>query len=469
MSTPSTKPLTAAEKRKITLAAKAEQEKREQAAFEAECKKNPGGRKAKVKANEKAVWKLDQSEASRKRTLSETAPAAEFILLICFLPVEQPVPAPKVKASTTGRKYVPATLDDSDDPAPKAAKPLYIDFTKIVPATIKSKSTSTKVKAVVTKGLKALAGVKSRAAKVGKAAAKKPRVIAESASEDEEAVSSEENSTDVTKSDKSDGEDVRYVSPNEDEFQSEVADDEVDDNSDIDVEMKGQHGSESAHELFDSDNESIEIDKPRVKSKGQASRQGSVHELIESDNESIEIDKPRVKSKGKARREEKSEPDTDDTFSDAPRRVVFIDDSDSEMPLSVAKSAVSLRSGRSSAASWSSGQDLRIPDSDAEEDVAPSIVLPPKKKGKSVSRKNQAYGGDDMRLHEVIAKSLSTIPADTSDRRRSTGSEQDMVIDSKAVDSDGESRPAPKKVRKVSAARQKQAGEKKKRRWERIP
>ncbi|KAJ7336230.1 hypothetical protein DFH08DRAFT_284608 [Mycena albidolilacea] len=126
------------------------------------------------------------------------------------------------------------------------------------------------------------------------------------------------------------------------------------------------------------------------------------------------------------------------------------------MPLSVVKSAVSLRSGRSSAASWSSGQDLRVPDSDAEEDVAPSIVLPPKKKGKSVSRKNQAYGGDDMRLHEAIAKSLSTIPVDTSDRRRSTGSEQDMVIDSKVVDSDGESRPAPKKVRKVSAARQKQ-------------
>jgi hypothetical protein len=158
---------------------------------------------------------------------------------------------------------------------------VYIDFTKIVPATIKSKSTSTKVKAVVTKGLKALAGgkrpsssyldvtqnclclVKSRAAKVGKAAAKKPRVIAESASEDEEAISSEENSTDVTKSDQSDGEDVRDVSPNEDEFQSEVsghshrlfpllitlqvphvvsgkskvADDEVDDNSDIDVEV----------------------------------------------------------------------------------------------------------------------------------------------------------------------------------------------------------------------------------------
>ncbi|KAJ7789677.1 hypothetical protein B0H14DRAFT_2626978 [Mycena olivaceomarginata] len=239
MSTPSTKPLTAAEKRKITLAAKAEQEKREQAAFEAESKsfflgprghlanahrpfpeKNPGGRKAKVKANEKAVWKLDQSEASRKRTLSETAPAAEVVKKARgtkdTATVEQPVPAPKVKASTTGRKYVPATLDDSDDPAPKAAKPLYIDFTKIVPATIKSKST-----------------MKSRAAKV--------------ASEDEEAVSSEENSTDVTKSDQSDGEDVRDVSPNEDEFQSEVphvvsgkskvADDEVGDNSDIDVEV----------------------------------------------------------------------------------------------------------------------------------------------------------------------------------------------------------------------------------------
>ncbi|KAJ7817634.1 hypothetical protein B0H13DRAFT_1922818 [Mycena leptocephala] len=189
---------------------------------------------------------------------------------------------------------------------------LYIDFTKLVPTKVKSK-TSTKVKAVVAKGLKALAGVKSRAAKAGKAAA----------SEDEEAVSSEENSNSTDpKSDQSDGEDAHDVSPNEDEFQTEVphiisgnskvADDEEGDNSDVDVEMKGKHGS--ARELFDSDNESIEIDKPRVKSKGQAGRHDSAHEVI---------DKPRVKSKGRARRQEKSEPDTDDTFPDVPpsRRV----------------------------------------------------------------------------------------------------------------------------------------------------
>ncbi|KAF8133577.1 hypothetical protein K438DRAFT_1787453 [Mycena galopus ATCC 62051] len=241
--------------------------------------------------------------------------------------------------------------------------------------------------------------VKSRAAKTGKAAAKNPRVIAESASEDEEAVSSEENSNSTDpKSDQSDGEDAHDVSPNEDEFQTEVphivsgkskaADNEEGDNSDVDVEMKSQHGS--VHELFNSDNESIEIDKPRVKSKGQARRHDSAHDVIDSDNESIEIDKPRVKAKGKARRQDKSEPDTDDTFPDAPRRVVFIDDSDAEMPAS--KSGFSHRSGRSSAASWSSGQDLRVPDSDAEEDLPPSILLPPKKKGKSISRKKQAYG-----------------------------------------------------------------------------
>ncbi|KAF8144741.1 hypothetical protein K438DRAFT_1873215 [Mycena galopus ATCC 62051] len=124
------------------------------------------------------------------------------------------------------------------------------------------------------------------------------------------------------------------------------------------------------------------------------------------------------------------------------------------MPAS--KSGFSHRSGRSSAASWSSGQDLRVPDSDAE-DLPPSIVVPPKKKGKSVSRKNQAYDSDDMPLHEAIAKGLSTIPVDTSDRRHSTGSEAEIVIDSEASESGGDGKPAPKKVRKVSAARQKQA------------
>ncbi|KAJ6556943.1 hypothetical protein B0H10DRAFT_2201489 [Mycena sp. CBHHK59/15] len=86
--------LTPAEKRKITLAAKAEKARQEQAAFVAESKA-AGGRKAKLDAKQNAVWNVDQP-TSRKRTLS-TAQVSE---------------KPKKP-----RESKPATESDADDDA----------------------------------------------------------------------------------------------------------------------------------------------------------------------------------------------------------------------------------------------------------------------------------------------------------------------------------------------------------------
>ncbi|KAJ7731736.1 hypothetical protein B0H16DRAFT_1468910 [Mycena metata] len=457
MSTPSTNPLTAAEKRKITIAAKADQERREIAAFDAASKKN-GGRKAKADAKSNAIWNLDQSGTaeSRKRTLSESAtPASETIKKARGAKkTSGEQPAPKAKA---GRTHVAADIDDSEDSLETKKKPVHIDFTKLVPTKVKSGS---KVKAVVAKGVKVFTAVKARSTRGGKAnkvAAAKPRLIAESASE-EEAVSSDQHDTD-TKSDDSEDDNAQDVSPNEDEFEAEVP--------------RVMSGKSKTHDV----EVQVSVHAQFLCLLPQMSdKHGSASELFDSDNESIEIDKPRIKSKGKGRQREHLDPDTDNTFSDAPPRVVNID-SDADMPAPVTKISTSLRSRRSSAASWSSGQDLRVPDSDADDDFEASIQLPPKKNGKSrsaqvsevssrrgsttsrhsmaidsdeevklvtkkksTSRKNYGYGGDDMQLHEAIAKGLSTIP-----------------VDVEAPDSTEEAVSAPKKARKVSAARQKKA------------
>ncbi|KAJ6631934.1 hypothetical protein B0H10DRAFT_2206338 [Mycena sp. CBHHK59/15] len=174
MSTQSSKALTPAEKRKITLAAKAERERQEQAAFVAESKA-VGGRKAKVDTKEKPV--------SRKRTsstaqVSETAKKARGTKDTSVPSEDEDTPeipaASKVKAS--GRKYPAPKIDvDSDGSEPETTKlgvflflshdsplshPVNIDFTNL--PQYKAKSTGTKVKTAVSKGFKVLAhGVKS--------------------------------------------------------------------------------------------------------------------------------------------------------------------------------------------------------------------------------------------------------------------------------------------------------------------
>ncbi|KAF7364488.1 hypothetical protein MVEN_00317200 [Mycena venus] len=196
-----------------------------------------------------------------------------------------------------------------------------------------------------------------------------------------------------------------------------------------------------------------------MNAKGKVPVHGSAKDLFESDKESIEIDKPRNKGKS---RQENFEPESDDTFSDAPKRVAIdISDIDMSDPEPVGKRRASVHSRRSSVASWSSGQDLRVPDSDADDGVE-SYSKPPMKKGKSACRPLRTYGGDDMRLHEAIAKGLTTVPLDgvsldgaplDDHSRRSLTASLYVMYDPAAEDV----KPVPKKARKVSTARQKQA------------
>ncbi|KAJ7021903.1 hypothetical protein C8F04DRAFT_1189504 [Mycena alexandri] len=389
-----------------------------------------------------------------------------------------------------------------------------------------------------------------------------PHLVAESASE-EEAVSSDQHKTDA-KSDESDGEAGHDVSPNEEELQAKVphvmsGKSKAQYRSDGDVEMRenavllanfsmpiiGEVKAEIEGRFWESGPESVILEN-RIgpESKSESVKNRSLETALTSPIGSIEIDKPRIKSKGKGHQQEHRKS----------TRIVNIN-SDTGIPAAVTKVSTSFRSRRSSAACWSSGQDLRVPDSDADKDSKKASSCRRKRYGyglpeqinntsqpiqkgksgpaqvssrhglttsrysmaidseadkpieevkptaqkcrfceicaalglnpiqrkiprgvgtsvvfaqnhyvlftkswlglplqyepsfmqiewemrKSASRKNEAYGGDDMRLREAIAKGLSTIP-----------------VDVEAPDSTEEGNPAPKKVRKVSAARQKQ-------------
>ncbi|KAJ6598607.1 hypothetical protein B0H10DRAFT_732661 [Mycena sp. CBHHK59/15] len=112
---------------------------------------------------------------------------------------------------------------------------------------------------------------------------------------------------------------------------------------------------------------------------------GGAGQLFESDAESIE---------GKHR---KVQSDSDDDFPDAaPRRAVRDDDADIALHEAIADGLVSIpvgqRSRRSSTGSWSSGHNLRVPDTDPddEEEDAP-LDIPVKKPRKiSAARQKQA-------------------------------------------------------------------------------
>ncbi|KAJ6555280.1 hypothetical protein B0H10DRAFT_2241418 [Mycena sp. CBHHK59/15] len=509
MSTQSSKALTPAEKRKITLAAKAERERQEQSAFVAESKA-VGGRKAKVDAKEKAIWKVDQP-VSHKRTsstaqVSETAKKARGTKDTSVPSEDEDAPeipaASKVKAS--GRKYPAPKIDvDSDGSEPETTNlgvflflshdsplshPVHIDFTNL--PQYKAKSTGTKVKTAVSKGFKVLArGVKSAVKKTSATEIIKPtkpttkkvavtapaRIVAESASE-EEAVSSDKHSDKVT-SDQSDAEDI---SPNEDKFRTEVPR--------VIAAKKSKVIQEDSGDESDAD-----IEMQHVKGKQRA--RGSAQDLFESHNESNEIDKPHMNKVSKSR-QERYEPDSDDTFSDAPKRVLD-GDSDIEMP----PPKRSIHSRRSSTSSWPSGCDLHVPDSDADDAEEQQTTKPTLKKKKSAAPPKD-YGSDmefheaiakgpttvphdaeeeqttkhalkkkksaappkdygsDMEFHEAIAKGLTTVPHNIHSRRSSAASSWNLrVADSDADDSVNEAAgpSLKKKSRKVSAARQKQA------------
>ncbi|KAF8206889.1 hypothetical protein K438DRAFT_1756229 [Mycena galopus ATCC 62051] len=161
-----------------------------------------------------------------------------------------------------------------------------------------------------------------------KAKAPPVRVVAESDDSESDEVASE---------DKSDaGESEQYaedIAPNEAEFRAEIP---------------CVLSKKSKTPEVNSDDETKD-----VKGKGLA-----VEDLFsESDHESIKIDKPRRKNL-----QSTVEPDSDDTLSDAPPRVIN-DNSDVDMP-AVRTSGHRTGSRHSSLSSWSSGHDLCVSDSD---------------------------------------------------------------------------------------------------------
>ncbi|KAJ6527819.1 hypothetical protein B0H19DRAFT_1243251 [Mycena capillaripes] len=125
------------------------------------------------------------------------------------------------------------------------------------------------------------------------------------------------------------------------------------------------------------DDEEFVAEVPRVISKKAASiktfeskdmEMAEATSLFDSDQASFELDKVPAHRKGKHR---KMQSDSGDEFPDAPPRRSIPDD-DVAMHEAIADALVSIpldcRSRRSSTASWSSGQDLRVPDSDADDD-----------------------------------------------------------------------------------------------------
>ncbi|KAJ7737436.1 hypothetical protein DFH07DRAFT_966490 [Mycena maculata] len=433
MSAQSTVKLTPAEKRKITLAAKVERERQEQAQFVA---KSKGGRKAKADANANAIWKSDQT-GSRKRTSSTTqvpesgakkARGSENTSDPKSEEEQGPEIPAAVKVKASGKKYAAPSIDvDSDGSEAETTKHPRIDLTNL--PVYKAKPTaSTKVKVAVSKGLQVFTHVKS-AVKTGPGAKKTApaRIVAESASE-AEAISSEEHS-DEGNSGQSDNENFEDVSPNEAEFRTEVPHlvskkstvdptDSVDE-SDKDIKMKDKHRVHNSDSDYESDMESIEIDKPRPK-KAAKERQ------IQYDHES------------------------DDSISDAPKRVPS-GNSDIDMPQANNKGhavARSFHSRRSSVASWSSGQDLMVPDSEAETPADEDKELPVKKSRKAVAHDN------DMALHEAIAKGLTAVPRHGHSRHSSTASMPALAPVSDSDSDDGKPapklNPVPKKSRKAT-------------------
>ncbi|KAJ7017789.1 hypothetical protein C8F04DRAFT_1331490 [Mycena alexandri] len=401
--------LTPAEKRKITMAAKAETERQEQAAFVAASKK-AGGRAAKAKAKEQAVWKADQPGTTRKRTLSTAEPSATTkkargTKATSDSEVEATPEIPKASV-VKARKHAPATIQDSDESdAGGGKKRTRLDFTNL-PTRSKAKPVAATAKKLGNVSTQAKPSVKNSKAGITKATP--ARVVAESDSDSEDAPASEEKSEDG----ESDGDHIEDVAPNENEFMTEVP-----------------HVISRKSKFVKVDNHDVEMEDTFAEN------------LFDSDQESVKIDKPRTK-----RRQLKEEPDSDDNFPDAPPRMEIIDDSDVDVPSVRARtSGHSSRSRRSSASSWSSGRDLRVPDSDPE-DAVDNMSRPAAKK------RNVYEDNLDMQMHEAIAKGLTTVARSTHSRRSSASS---RAAESDAEDSDDG--PAPKKPRKVSAARQKQA------------
>ncbi|KAJ7467313.1 hypothetical protein B0H11DRAFT_2284430 [Mycena galericulata] len=362
--------LTPAEKRKITIAAKAEKARQEQVAFELEKRTTgSGGRKAKQAANDKAVWNRDQP-ATRKRA-SSTAQVSEN---------------PK-KARET--QVAEENEGDESEAEPKVSS-------KSVGKSALKTSKKIKNKVTAAKPSKAPVPAVTKSSRAATAANLKPagatKLVADSASE----VDSEASDASGEDSDGSEG--VTDVAPSAHEFLAEV---------------------------------------PRIV--------GKKSQPLVSDNEVEDVEMSDVPTK----RTDKSKT----KITQRPVDTLFSEDSDDDQTdyiRAALKKAAALKARKAK---------------ELSEEAMPDLV------SASDSDRN------DLKLHEALAKALTTIPrediayalANPRKRRASSGSwssgqdlsvpasDIDEVADDSVDDDNGDIDVPVKKVRKVSAARQKQA------------
>ncbi|KAJ7862971.1 hypothetical protein B0H13DRAFT_1899819 [Mycena leptocephala] len=345
--------LTRAQKRKITVAEAEEKARQEQKIFEAEAKAS-GGRRAKVEANKNAVWNVDQPN-SRKRTsstveVSDKAKKPRKSVSIVESDAEEDVPEPKTKTSLTKRKYAAPPIPIESDSEPAA--PAKLPKSKLAG---KVKQSAEKAAAVpIAKSFKVADAAKPKVS--AKAKLPPAKIIAESASE----ASSDENEDNASDSDIGDFEDA-----NDEEFLVEVPR--------VVVFKKAV-----AVPAYNSEHEDMQM--------SDASDAG---QLFDSDQESIEIDKPKGKSP-------KIQSDAEDELPDAPPRRAPREDDDIALHEAIANVLVSIpmghRSRCSSTASWSSGHDLRVPDTDPDDEDDEDNMGPPAapvKKPRKVSAARQ--------------------------------------------------------------------------------
>ncbi|KAJ7937589.1 hypothetical protein B0H13DRAFT_1852560 [Mycena leptocephala] len=236
--------LTRAQKRKITVAEAEEKARQEQKIFEAEAKAS-GGRRGKVEANKNAVEVSDKAKKPRKSVSIVESDA------------EEDVPEPKTKTSLTRRKYAAPPIPIESDSEPAA--PAKLPKSKLAG---KVKQSAEKAAAVpIAKSFKVADAAKPKVS--AKAKLPPAKIIAESASE----ASSDENEDNASDSDIGDFEDA-----NDEEFLVEVPRVVVSKKAVAVPAYNSEHedmqmsDASDAGQFFDSDQESIEIDKPKGKS-----------------------------------------------------------------------------------------------------------------------------------------------------------------------------------------------------------
>ncbi|KAJ7834150.1 hypothetical protein B0H14DRAFT_2591075 [Mycena olivaceomarginata] len=358
-------------------------------AFEAETKAAGGGRQAKRDAKANAVWNID-NPSSRKRTSStvevseKTKKPRKSAATDVHEPVES-VPQSKVKASSMKRKYAAPIIDDSESEVEPVRAPVLprLDFTNLPPPSANSKAAG---KAKQTgAGAKATAPGKAAnptAAKAKDAAAKTKLPPPRSSPTRSPRLMPPPPMT------------KRTVTPKWWTLRTPTRRSSL---PRFRASSPRDCGDSHPRFGFRRRFQGMQIIRPRpiLILTAKISDAKSAKQLFDSDQESIEIDKPR-------HRRLISASESDNDFPGAPPRLP-IDADDRMLHEAIADALVTIPRGhqsrRSSTSSWSSGRDLRVPDSDAEDnDEAP--VKKPRKI--SAARQKQA----DLEKPEIRAAPL---------------------------------------------------------------